>query len=474
MLSLKRLITGTAVLAMALTVAAGPLEEGKSLYRAGDYEAAVEQLRTAVRRTPRDGNANYYLGASLVALGDLAEARPYLEKAAERGVADAYPMLVAGDIELYDTEAASTHLDAWRARLRRNRSAVPAQLDEFAAKLVKMRNMLVRVEQIEVLDSINVPAADFFRYYRLSAPAGKLLPPQSVSRLIGSAPDIHTGVAFMPENRTEMLWAQADSTEVMQLYGAGILDDGTAEPGTPLDSDLGEGGSAAFPFLMPDGMTLYFANNGANSLGGYDIFMTRREHSDDGNTYFQPQNIGMPYNSPFNDYMLAIDENSGLGWFASDRNQIPDSVTVFIFVPAETRVNVDASNPNLVALAKLSDIAITRRPGTDAAAVLASRLPEESGSGREASSSFVLDMGNGRIYTKLSDFRNPAARSAMVEYLGFRSAFNRHLQAEQELRSRYAAGDRSLERQILDSEHETELQRRTLKEMRNAVIRQEQ
>ena len=88
---------------------------------------------------------------------------------------------------------------------------------------------------------------------------------------------------------------------------AGILDDGSLDHPMPMDSTLAEGADSAFPFLMPDGVTLYFANNGGNSLGGYDIFMTRRSDDADGRSYMQPQNIGMPYNSPYDDYMLAID-----------------------------------------------------------------------------------------------------------------------------------------------------------------------
>ncbi len=58
------------------------------------------------------------------------------------------------------------------------------------------------------------------------------------------------------------------------------------------------------PFFMSDGVTLYYANDGDESIGGYDIFISRK--GEDG--FLQPQNIGMPYNSPYDDYMLAIDE----------------------------------------------------------------------------------------------------------------------------------------------------------------------
>ena len=55
----------------------------------------------------------------------------------------------------------------------------------------------------------------------------------------------------------------------------------------------------------------------------------------------------MPYNSPYNDYMLVMDEGTGLGWWASDRGAAPDSVTVFIFVPNKSRVNYDPDTENI-------------------------------------------------------------------------------------------------------------------------------
>lgn len=463
-----------ALTAAAISAFAGPLEDGRRLYEAGDYAAAVEQLQAAVRRTPRDGNANYYLGASLLALGDVAQARPYLDKAADRGVIDAYRLLALDALDGYDADAAARYIDGWRDRLRRNRREVPDELEQMSARVVQLRNMLARVERVEILDSIVVPAAEFFEAYRLSNPAGRILPPEAVRRSGADTDAFELGTAYMPENHTELLWAQADSTGTMSLYGAGILDDGTLDHSAPIDPALAEGGSAAFPFLMPDGVTLYFANDGENSLGGYDIFMTRRTHDDeDGDTYFTPQNIGMPYNSPYDDYMLAIDENSGLGWWATDRNRIPDSLTVYVFVPSDMRVNVEPSDSNLVALAKLSDVSLTRRAGVDYDELLASKLPEMRAADTAGGSVFCLDLGNGSVYTRLSDFRNSGARAAMVEYLGALATLQRHLEQEQALRSRYAGGDTSVASAIEESEAETARMRNALTGLRNSAIRQE-
>ena len=221
---------------------------------------------------------------------------------------------------------------------------------------------------------------------------------------------------------------------------------------------------------MPDGMTLYFANNGENSLGGYDIFMTRR--SDDG--YYQPQNVGMPYNSPDNDFLLAIDEASGLGWWATDRNHIPGKVTIYVFIPSQMRRNASPDDPNLAALAKLSDISLTRKPDTDYKALLEKRLPAENASSANKSKPrFALDMGNGKVYTALSDFRSERARSAMLEYLAASVALRRHLEQEDALRAKYGSGDRSVADAIVRSEAETSAMRTRIASLRNSVVRLE-
>lgn len=439
---------------------------------ADSVEAAIESLRAAVRRSPRSADANLRLGSALFEAGRLEEAREPLATAARRGATDAYGLLARLALADYDPDAASEHLDSWRSRLSRNRRPVPDELEALGTQTVQMRNMLARVERIEILDSIVVPRNEFFAAYRLSSQAGRILPADAVDRRIGA--DAATLPAYMPENGSELLWAATDSAGVYELYGADILDDGTPDGAGPLDSALGQGGNAAYPFLMPDGMTLYFAADGEGSLGGYDIFMTRRDDGDNGTEYFQPQNVGMPYNSPFDDYMLAIDEVSGLGWWATDRNQIADSVTVYVFVPSAMRINVAADDPNLKSLARIDNIALTQRPDTDASAVLSERMPARREHGtRGGTTSFVLDMGDGRVFTSLDDFSNPQARSAMVELLSAEAALRRHLEKVDKLRGRYAGGDRSVASEILSGEAESARMRRDIASARNRVIRSE-
>ncbi len=468
--TLLRLLTVLAlcVATFAQTFAA-PLDEAKRLYEAGDYNAALDLLRPLAKRSPRDANINYYLGATLYKLGDEAEAVEALNKAESRGLGAASELLATIAMNHYDVEGADKHLSTWQANLKKARKSAPAEFDDISSQLVNMRNMLDRVERIEIVDSIDVDSATFFQFYRLSPSAGRILPPDAVSSLVGSgvAP---FSPAYMPETRNELFWS-ARSGDNYTLMGAGILDDGTLEHTAELLDAEELGGNSAFPFLMSDGMTLYFASDGEGSIGGYDIFMTRRSADGD---FFKPQNVGMPYNSPDNDFMLAIDETSGLGWWATDRNHVPGKVTIYIYLPSEVRTNVEAGSEDIEALAKLNNIALTRTPGKDYKALLSSRLPQGTQSSSPVGASrFELDLGNGKVYTAVEDFRNSSARSAMLEALGLEIELKKSITATGQLREKYRRGDTSVSRAILDAEDHEATLRRQIAQARNKAVRLE-
>ena len=109
-----------------------------------------------------------------------------------------------------------------------------------------------------------------------------------------------------------------------------------------------------YPFLASDGITLYFSADGPSSMGGRDIFMTSFD-SDKG-IWLQPQNYGLPFNSPANDYLLIIDDLDSLGWLVTDRRQPEGKVCVYTFVPTSVRQNFEVDGLNNAMLKSYADI----------------------------------------------------------------------------------------------------------------------
>lgn len=109
-----------------------------------------------------------------------------------------------------------------------------------------------------------------------------------------------------------MIFTQASEDGETSLYSRFKLID-KWEDAKPLSGLDESGHNQNYPFMASDGITLYFGAEGDESMGGYDIFVTRYDSDD--NTYLRPDNIGMPFNSPYNDYMYALDDLNNLGWF---------------------------------------------------------------------------------------------------------------------------------------------------------------
>ncbi|MDE6287780.1 MAG: hypothetical protein K2M00_03215, partial [Muribaculaceae bacterium] len=264
-----------------------------------------------------------------------------------------------------------------------------------------------------------------------------------------------------------------DSTGNFVLMGAGILDDGSVDSPMPLrGEDLNGGGNAEYPFMLSDGLTLYYASDGEGSLGGYDIFLTRRD--EEGN-FLQPQNIGMPFNSLDDDYLLAIDETTGAGWWATDRNHIPGKLTIYVFVPSDTRVNVDVEDPNLVPLARMSNISLTRKAGTDYSGILraidATDEARAKNANREEGNLFDLPIGSSTtVYHNLDDFKSPQARQLMARAINARARINRLEERLRMLREAYRTGDKSTGPTIIDLEDELEQARREYNHLTNKAI----
>ena len=167
-----------------------------------------------------------------------------------------------------------------------------------------------------------------------------------------------------------------------------------------------------YPFMLSDGITLYYAAQGEESIGGYDIFVTRYD-MDEKNSSIR-ENLGMPFNSPANDYMLAIDEFNQLGWFVSDRNQPKGQGVFYIFIPNDVRKVYDANiyeEDELCRLALIHSIAETW--GTKEAVAQARQRLQAALSApkvvkKQKDFEFVID--NRNTYTLLDDFKSPEAR----------------------------------------------------------------
>lgn len=463
-----RLLSAILLASAASLCAAPSIDEARQKAEDGDLNAAVALLRQLVQAEPKNAEAALLLGDYYRALGNDTDARAAYETARAAGDRNAYLSLAALATDLYNLDEANTLIEEYQATLKKGKKTLAT--DESAplqAQITKVENMLSRVEQIEIIDSLVVNADDFFTHYRLSPEAGSL---HSTDILPAEFEAAKPTVIYEPQSQREMIWGAPGKEGNHRLVASSALYGDTWETPRPLSGNLGNGGDANYPFLMPDGVTLYFASDNEESLGGLDLYISRKGE----NGFLQPQNLGMPYNSPYDDYMLAIDEITGVGWWATDRNRIPGKVTIYIFIPSDLRKNIDPESPNLAARARISSIRDTWAPKSRRADLL-KKIADINPASKAKAAQFQIYIPGKGVYTNYSDFRSTIARDAMNAYqvgLAKLTDTQRKLAA---LREAYAAGNRddSTPSTILSLEKQLEADRASLLRLRNEVIASE-
>lgn len=413
--------------------------QAKELVDKGDYVKATPILRELADKEPKNASVNALAGLSLLRSGNPAQAKRYLD----RGGNDGKLYLAEMNFDAYRFEEALELLENYEAAQTKAKKPVDPLYESLLAKVQTGTSMLDRVEDIVIVDSLTVDKDKFFRYYRLSEPSGRIADASVLQRDFKASPG---ATVYITENGETMIWPELSDGHT-QLVQSTMLADGSWERPVSLGEDLALGGDALFPYLMSDGITLYYASNGEGSLGGYDIFITRNN----GDKYLQPQNVGMPYNSPANDYMLAIDELTGAGWWATDRHAPEGKVTVYIYIPRDVRKNYPVDNPELVSLAKVNSIAATREPGEDYSNVIKriNAITPQTGDRKE---DFAFALPTGKICRRMGDLRTVEGRRAMKTYLLLAAELETMMQNTAKLRELYAAGDVSASGKILDNE----------------------
>lgn len=166
-----------------------------------------------------------------------------------------------------------------------------------------------------------------------------------------------------------------------------------------------------YPFLASDGITLYFSAEGPSSMGGRDIFMTSFD-SDKG-IWLQPQNYGLPFNSPANDYLLVIDDLDSLGWLVTDRRQPEGKVCVYTFVPTSVRQNFEVdglSNAMLKSYADIKSIKDTWKFGNRQTAILRLKNIRTKIRKQQNKNNINFIINDKQIIRSIDDFKSDESR----------------------------------------------------------------
>lgn len=358
------------------------------------------------------------------------------------------------------------------AKVRKGRRTVSEPMTEEGTEMLdcvsRARNFMERVERIEILDSVTVPLEGFFKAYKLPQSAGNLSYGSELP-----VPNDNVEYVFTNEGGDYQIWSEPDSVGRMTLMESSRLTDGTWSTPQALPELNIDDRDAIYPFMMADGFTLYYTLDDPEGIGAYDIMVVTRDQTD--GSFMQPQNLGMPYNSPADDYLLAIDEQNGVGWFATRRTETEDNdmVTIYLYKVNDLRRNYDPDDENLADLALLRDWRQTQDPEADYSELIAT-VQAIDPSVRKRPAEFHLPMDGGVIYEHFDDFNSNGAATLMKKYLSQKNKLEKlEDQLENMRRSYHDSPTESVARQIRQLETQVEKDRKDVKRQLSEVYRSE-
>lgn len=299
-------------------------------------------------------------------------------------------------------------------------------------------NLLSSTAKVMFIDSIVVDREKLFA----SIPLNKQL---------GMIEYVDSQYAYVNQLGNQRLVSKGDSVGGYFIYSS----EKVGNNWTPLRKmdDFTEGlRDCSYPLLLSDGITLFFAAKGENSLGGYDIFTT--SFDTDKGRYYKAENYGMPFNSMANDYFIAIDEVDTLGWLATDRFQPAGKVCIYTFVPKATRENMEVDSfteKEIKDYADLRSIAKTWGFGDREAALnRLQKLQERTGNvAADISGKFVV---NEKITCySAKDFKSTYAKSSYTQWLELKKDNSNIAQQLADLRQKFHSSSPEQKSQLKES-----------------------
>ena len=432
------------------------LEQAKAFYNKGQYEKAKPVFKKFVRTQPANGNYNLWYGVCCLETGEPDVALKYLETAVKKRIPSGQLYLARNYNDLYRFEDAIKCYEEYISDLSKRKRST-AEAEKLLEKSKTNLRMLKGIEEVCIIDSIVVDKDRFLEAYKISPESGKLF---TYNDFFQNKEEVEATV-YETELGNKIYYGERQPDGKLSILARNKMQ-GEWSKGSLLPGSINDSINANYPYVLTDGATIYYAADGENSIGGYDIFVTR--YDSESSSYLRPDNIGMPFNSPANDYMYVIDELNNLGWFASDRYQPEDKVCIYVFVPNETKVVYDYENTDPTTLKEAASLRSIRTTWKDTDKVriakqkLAALIYAKDTEKKEGDFLFIID--DSTVYHTLNDFRSTPARAAYQQVMQKQKDYDMLSKNLEEKREQYAQSNRSQKKAlapgILDLEKRTE------------------
>lgn len=464
-----RFIFSGLLLFSTLCLSAQTLDEAKEMYKLGEYNRAKPIFEQELFQKPADPSLNQWYGVCLYETGDVVKAEKYISVASQKNIQDAF--LYLGNIyaKTYRFDDAEKEFSKYEKLKKRDKAALD-KLELSRKEANRIKRIALNTEDIQIIDSLVVSKFDLLQGYKLSPSIGDF----QVYNDVFDTHELIASTVFFNGKHSKIYYAKPQGANY-SLFSMEKLLDEFANPKRLSNDNFGLSGNLNYPFVMSDGVTVYFSAEDVNGVGGYDLYVTRYNINND--TYLTPERLAAPFNSTFNDYLMVIDEEKGVGWFASDRFQDEGNVCIYTFIPNSKMEIVESEDDSYkVKRAYISSIKDTWRTGKDYNNLI-NLARKEAEKQVEIKRDFTFVVNDRLTYYTFTEFKSDNAREIYKQALDAIRNFENMKEELKKKRDSYAVASASekttLSHSILDMEGQYERLQEQAKELEMKARNQE-
>ena len=297
----------------------------EKLYQEEDYGQAFKLYSTLLAHYPKDPKFNYRIGVCILNVGDdKGDRKPaihYLEIAKNKfNELDKEVLFYLGRAYHvnYDFDDAILYYNEYKAIASINNSK-KLKIDHQIQTARNGKYNLSKFPNVVVLEKKRMNSNDYFRSYQSDLQGGNLIvkPEEFALPADKKRKDkfiLHQSI----DKKTVVFSSYGDKGENgKDIYMAKRQSNG--EFGKPflLSKTINTEYDEDYPFLHPNGKTLYFCSKGHNSMGGYDIF--KSQWNEVNQNWDKPENMQFPINTPADDIQFICDSTDKIAIFSSTR-----------------------------------------------------------------------------------------------------------------------------------------------------------
>jgi hypothetical protein len=189
--------------------------------------------------------------------------------------------------------------------------------------------LLSAVRGIYVISDVEVKEQSFYRSYNTDKAGGKIIIlPEELRSKLDKKNNAPRTAFFIPNSGTIYFSSYGKKGENgLDIYRSQRNPDGSWSESEPLKQPINTPYDDAYPYIAPNGRTLFFSSKGHNTMGEYDIFRSRFDLSSF--RWNSPENMSFPLNTPFDEILFIPDTNEIYAFFSSNRNSPTGLIDVY-------------------------------------------------------------------------------------------------------------------------------------------------